>query len=204
MRTLLAFQLLIAFQFGVASPVCPPQGLAALQPCTGTNSSAFRFTPRSCSGLPARSTSRPWETVSESDACFACGRTLALGGPAHPEELAVNAIQLATARSIHPRGTRWPRRGEALVNERFDIIIVGTGFAGAFFLMRYLERAPSHARVLVLDRGREDSKAWQLRNRLTSSIPQEELFFNRTPGHLWLTSPGFGGNSKCWWAGAMR
>jgi len=90
------------------------------------------------------------------------------------------------------------------LNERFDIIIVGTGFAGAFFLMRYLERAPASARVLVLERGRQDSKVWQLRNRLTSSIPQEEVFFNRTPGHLWLTSPGFGGNSKCWWAGAMR
>jgi cation diffusion facilitator CzcD-associated flavoprotein CzcO len=26
--------------------------------------------------------------------------------------------------------------------ERYDVAIVGTGFAGAFFLMRYLERAP--------------------------------------------------------------
>ena len=90
------------------------------------------------------------------------------------------------------------------MSERYDIIIVGTGFAGAFFLMRYLERAPAAARVLVLERGRVDSKQWQLRNHATSSIRQEELFVNRTPEHSWYTSPGFGGNSKCWWAGAMR
>jgi choline dehydrogenase-like flavoprotein len=91
-----------------------------------------------------------------------------------------------------------------LANESYDVIIVGTGFAGAFFLMRYLEHAGEHARVLVLERGRDDPKEWQLRHRATSSIPAESVFINRTPGHLWLTSPGFGGNSRCWWAGAMR
>jgi choline dehydrogenase-like flavoprotein len=90
------------------------------------------------------------------------------------------------------------------VNERYDVIIVGTGFAGAFFLMRYLELAPARARVLVLERGRADPKAWQLRARATSSTTAAEVLFNRTPGKPWLTSPGFGGNSKCWWAGTMR
>ena len=96
------------------------------------------------------------------------------------------------------------RPREATANERYDVIIVGTGFAGAFFLMRYLERAGEHARALVLERGRDDSKEWQLRHRATSSIPADKVFINRTPRHLWLTSPGFGGNSRCWWAGAMR
>ncbi len=87
----------------------------------------------------------------------------------------------------------------------YDIVIVGTGFAGAFFLLRYLEHAPSTARVLVIDRGRNDSKAWQLANRKTSSIDPDEVFVNATPNRkIWLTSPGFGGNSKCWWAGTMR
>ena len=90
------------------------------------------------------------------------------------------------------------------MDDHYDVIIVGTGFAGAFFLMRYLERAPARARVLVLERGREDSKQWQLRHQLTSSIGAEDLFLNRTPEHSWHASPGFGGNSKCWWAGAMR
>jgi choline dehydrogenase-like flavoprotein len=88
---------------------------------------------------------------------------------------------------------------------RYDLIIVGTGFAGSFFLLRYLERAPKNASVLVLDRGRDDSKAWQLQNRLTSSIDPSEVYSNATPkNHLWLTSPGFGGNSKCWFGVTMR
>lgn len=87
---------------------------------------------------------------------------------------------------------------------RYDVIIVGTGFAGAFFLMRYLERAPANARILVLERGGADSKPWQLQNRKTSSIAPEEVFVNLTPEKEWLTSPGFGGNSKCWWGGATR
>jgi choline dehydrogenase-like flavoprotein len=86
----------------------------------------------------------------------------------------------------------------------YDAIVIGTGFAGAFFLMRYLERAPQTARVLVLERGAEDSKPWQLANRRTSSIRPEEVFVNTTPEKEWYTSPGFGGNSKCWLAGATR
>lgn len=88
---------------------------------------------------------------------------------------------------------------------RYDLIVVGTGFAGAFFLMRYLEKAPKSARVLVLERGRDDTKAWQLQNRRTSSIDPEAVMVNATPAtHAWLTSPGFGGNSRCWFAATMR
>jgi choline dehydrogenase-like flavoprotein len=70
--------------------------------------------------------------------------------------------------------------------------------------MRYLEHAAPTARVLVLERGNRDSKAWQLENRRTSSLNPEALFINNNPEKEWLTSPGFGGNSKCWWGGATR
>ncbi len=90
------------------------------------------------------------------------------------------------------------------MREQYDLIIVGTGFASSFFLMRYLENGPKNARILVLERGDTDNKAWQLQNRRTSSIDFEQVAYNATPNKLWLTSPGFGGNSKCWWAGAMR
>jgi len=86
----------------------------------------------------------------------------------------------------------------------YDVIVVGTGFASSFFLKRYLEHAPPAARVLVLERGGQDTKPWQLENRRTSSLAPEEVFRNLTPEKEWLTSPGFGGNSKCWWAGASR
>jgi len=89
-------------------------------------------------------------------------------------------------------------------DQRYDTIIVGTGFASAFFLMRHLEYLPHDARVLVLERGSEDTKAWQLSNRATSSLTPRDVFVNKNPEKHWLTSPGFGGNSKCWWGGATR
>jgi choline dehydrogenase-like flavoprotein len=87
---------------------------------------------------------------------------------------------------------------------QYDLVIVGTGFAGAFFLKRYLEHAPATARVLVLDRGARDTKAWQLENRRTSSIAPEEVFVSVPAEKEWYTSPGFGGNSKCWGGGGSR
>ncbi|HEY1726730.1 MAG TPA: GMC family oxidoreductase [Steroidobacteraceae bacterium] len=87
---------------------------------------------------------------------------------------------------------------------QYDLIIVGTGFAATFFLKRYLQRAPAGARVLVLERGARDTKAWQLQNRRTSSIDPKDVFVNATPRKEWYTSPGFGGNSKCWLAGTTR
>jgi choline dehydrogenase-like flavoprotein len=90
------------------------------------------------------------------------------------------------------------------MTSKYDLIIVGTSFAASFFLMRYLERAPSGVRVLVLERGAEDSKAWQLQHRRTSSIAPNQVFYNATPEKEWYTSPGFGGNSKCWLGGTVR
>jgi choline dehydrogenase-like flavoprotein len=86
----------------------------------------------------------------------------------------------------------------------YDVIIIGTGFASSFFLMRYLEHAPQSNRILVLERGNEDTKAWQLANRLHTSIDPDDLFENDNPGKEWYTSPGFGGNSKCWMGGTTR
>ena len=87
---------------------------------------------------------------------------------------------------------------------RYDVIIVGTGFASSFFLMRYLERASATSRVLVLERGNEDTKAWQLANAQHTSIDPDSLMENDTPGKEWYISPGFGGNSKCWMGGTTR
>ncbi|MBI1424906.1 MAG: GMC family oxidoreductase [Gammaproteobacteria bacterium] len=90
------------------------------------------------------------------------------------------------------------------MTDHYDVIVVGTSFAASFFLKRYLEHAPKTARVLVLERGNSDDKAWQLEHRKTSSIDIKDLFINNQPEKEWLVSPGFGGNSKCWWGGATR
>ena len=90
------------------------------------------------------------------------------------------------------------------VTPKYDVIIVGTSFAASFFLKRYLEHAPTQTRILVLERGGTDTKAWQLQNKRTSSIAPDEVYYNATPEKQWYTSPGFGGNSKCWLGGTVR
>src|SRR5271156_1386373 len=90
------------------------------------------------------------------------------------------------------------------MDEHFDLVIVGTSFAASFFLLRYLEHASPNSKILVLERGNEDTKAWQLANKRHSSIEPEEVFENTTPLKEWFVSPGFGGNSKCWMGGTTR
>jgi choline dehydrogenase-like flavoprotein len=88
--------------------------------------------------------------------------------------------------------------------EHFDVVVVGTSFASSFFLLRYLEHSPQNLKILVLERGNEDTKAWQLANRKHSSIEPDEVYENDNPSKDWFTSPGFGGNSKCWMGGTTR
>jgi choline dehydrogenase-like flavoprotein len=90
------------------------------------------------------------------------------------------------------------------MSAQYDVIVIGTSFAGSFFLKRYLEHAANTTRVLVLERGNRDDKPWQLANRRTSSIDIKDLYINKQPEKEWLVSPGLGGNSKCWWGGASR
>jgi choline dehydrogenase-like flavoprotein len=90
------------------------------------------------------------------------------------------------------------------MTKHYDVVIVGTGFAGAFFLKRFLEHTPATTRILVLDRGIIDTKAWQLANLRTSSIAPEEVFVSIPAQREWYMSPGFGGNSKCWGGGGTR
>jgi choline dehydrogenase-like flavoprotein len=90
------------------------------------------------------------------------------------------------------------------MTDHYDVVIVGTSFAASFFLLRYLEHAAPGTRILVLERGNDDTKAWQLANRRNSSIEPDDVFENETPQKLWRMSVGFGGGSKCWLGGTIR
>jgi choline dehydrogenase-like flavoprotein len=86
----------------------------------------------------------------------------------------------------------------------YDVAIVGTGFAGAFFLLRLLERKPQ-ARVIVLERGRRNDHAWQIENRQSSDIVAEDVFRRAGDANkTWNFTIGFGGGSNCWWANTPR
>jgi choline dehydrogenase-like flavoprotein len=94
---------------------------------------------------------------------------------------------------------------------RYDLIVVGTGFASTFFLKKYLERAPANARVLVLERGILHSHQNRLALLRGESVSYEHAltqadatFNNQNPGKPWIFDVHFGGSSNCWWGCTPR
>ena len=57
--------------------------------------------------------------------------------------------------------------------EKFDVIIVGTGFASSFFLKKYLEKSSADKRVLVLERGMLYPHSERLRRRRREEMSAE-------------------------------
>jgi choline dehydrogenase-like flavoprotein len=85
----------------------------------------------------------------------------------------------------------------------FDVIVVGSGFGSLFFIDGYLRKRP-RARILLLERGRRNSHAWQLEHARNSEIPPESTY-RRDPAHkLWNFTIGLGGGTNCWFGQAPR
>jgi len=81
----------------------------------------------------------------------------------------------------------------------FDAVFVGSGFATSFFLHRFLKSAPKTYRVLILERGRLNTLAWQRETQQNSDIPEDGVLdlqgaFNAQ----WRFTMGVGGGSNCW------
>lgn len=88
----------------------------------------------------------------------------------------------------------------------YDLIVVGTGFAGTFFLARWLETAPANARVLVIERGQRTPHAERVAARADDYIKQAEPYIRRSgdPEKRWIFNVAFGGGSNCWWGNVPR
>ena len=88
----------------------------------------------------------------------------------------------------------------------YDLIVIGTGFAGSFFLERYLEKAPANARILILERGERTEHADRVAARANDYISQAEPYITRSgdPSKRWIFNIAFGGGSNCWWGNAPR
>jgi choline dehydrogenase-like flavoprotein len=86
----------------------------------------------------------------------------------------------------------------------YDLILVGTGFASAFFLVGYLKRASPKARVLVLERGARRPHSWQLNHRGRLRRDSQQTFANATPDKDWRLKVALGGGSICWWGCVPR
>ena len=90
-----------------------------------------------------------------------------------------------------------------MVAEQYAAVIVGTGFASAFFLAEYLRHADAGARVLVLERGRRTDPALSLLRRSNYDLRFDDLVVNRTPQKGWVQNIAFGGGS-CWTGNTPR
>jgi choline dehydrogenase-like flavoprotein len=97
------------------------------------------------------------------------------------------------------------------MQKKYDLIVVGTGFASTFFLYQYLSKAPAKASVLVLERGFICSDAERRKNLGGQTTPSAKLnpqphesFVNKNPEKLWAFTLGFGGSSNCWYACTPR
>lgn len=89
--------------------------------------------------------------------------------------------------------------------EKYDLILVGTGFASSFFLKKYLEKSGPGTRVLVLERGimypyTERMKIARGEESATAEKRTKtgDTFINSNDDKGWMFDPNFGGSSNCW------
>ena len=90
--------------------------------------------------------------------------------------------------------------------EKFDLVIVGTGFGASFFLKKYLEKSPPSRKVLVLERGIMFPHAERLKERRREKIAEEYAkagsyigtYEYHNSDKTWVFEPNFGGSSNCW------
>ncbi|RZL61641.1 MAG: GMC family oxidoreductase, partial [Pedobacter sp.] len=96
-------------------------------------------------------------------------------------------------------------------NDKYDLIVVGTGFASSFFLQKYLAKSKGNKKILVLERGYFYSHAEKLKVRRGESAPDvkyepkwDSLVENFNPRKDWHFTTGYGGSSNCWWGCTPR
>lgn len=89
--------------------------------------------------------------------------------------------------------------------KKYDLIVVGTGFASSFFLKKYLEKSSPDVRILVLERGilypyseRLKKERGEDRSLASSPLSPYNTFVNKGEDKLWVFDPNFGGSSNCW------
>lgn len=94
---------------------------------------------------------------------------------------------------------------------KYDLVVVGTGFASSFFLKKYLEKSPAKAKILVLERGilfSHKERVLQKKGKNVSAVEGLEniyaTFHNKNTDKSWAFDPNFGGSSNCWTACTPR
>ncbi|MTI20870.1 GMC family oxidoreductase, partial [Fulvivirga sp. RKSG066] len=87
------------------------------------------------------------------------------------------------------------------MNNDYDLIVVGTGFASSFFLKNYLKSQPENRKILVLERGEFFPHAKRLaekKGEIDLAIKKAGKTYNTDSDKIWVFDPNFGGSSNCW------
>jgi choline dehydrogenase-like flavoprotein len=90
-----------------------------------------------------------------------------------------------------------------MVQEHFDVVVVGSGFGALFFVEGYLSKRPA-AKILMLERGIFNSHAWQIEQGRNSPIPAASTFRSDAAKKVWNFTIGVGGGTNCWYAQTPR
>lgn len=97
------------------------------------------------------------------------------------------------------------RTGPTEPRDAYDLVVVGTGFAGTFFLHRWLRHAAPSARALVLERGVRWDHARRVAERRNSPIePLDAVRLAGAKPKPWRFTIGWGGGTNCWWGNTPR
>lgn len=90
---------------------------------------------------------------------------------------------------------------DAVANEHFDYVVIGSGFGSAFFLHELVRRATG--KILLLEWGQHHPLDWQLQKRANSSIPDDTTYSSNS-NKPWNYTIGLGGGTNCWFAQTPR
>jgi choline dehydrogenase-like flavoprotein len=86
--------------------------------------------------------------------------------------------------------------------EKYDLVIVGTGFASSFFLKKFLDHpSAENKKVLILERGKFHSLAERLQKKtgkINLNITRPFETYKTHSSKPWVFDPNFGGSSNCW------
>lgn len=87
--------------------------------------------------------------------------------------------------------------------DKFDLVVIGSGFGSLFFLQRYLQNVPN-TRVAVVEWGRRNDSAWQREHQRNSNMDPAQTHKQKATEKPWVYTIGVGGGTNCWWGQAIR
>jgi len=99
------------------------------------------------------------------------------------------------------------------VGKKYDLVVVGSGFASMFYLHGLLKSRKSPKRILVIERGGSLSHSQRLQRQMDvhpdsetkqAGNPEDAFFVNKTPEKPWNARIAFGGGSNCWFGSTPR